>query len=85
MRTAFAIVVLSSLGTGCNSYSELSFAESSTVYELISESYIRGAGDTFGSGGRGAPGTTVCTYLNRETGQRDVRRFPGNMPCPPIN
>ncbi|MEL7312873.1 MAG: hypothetical protein AAFN07_15260 [Pseudomonadota bacterium] len=85
MPVRVVAATFATLISACTSYSELSFEEMATTYELISESYIRGAGDTIGSGGRGAPGTTVCTYLNRETGQRDIRRFPGNMPCPPLN
>ncbi len=57
----------------------------STAFELISEQYIRGPGDTVGSAGPRAPGTTVCTYFNRESGARVIRRYPGGLPCPPFN
>ena len=57
----------------------------STLFELISEQYIRGPGDTIGSDGPRAMGTTVCTYFNRDTGSRVVRRYPGALPCPPFD
>ena len=60
-------------------------APESTVFELISERYIRGPGDTIGSDGPRAMGTTVCTYLNRDAGSRVVRRYPGALPCPPFD
>jgi hypothetical protein len=71
--------------TGCAGGSALDdIAAESTSFELISEQYIRGPGDTIGSDGPRAMGTTVCTYFNRETNARVVRRQPGAMPCPPV-
>ncbi|MEN7342177.1 MAG: hypothetical protein AAAFM81_04510 [Pseudomonadota bacterium] len=52
------------------------------LYELVSEQYIRGPNDTIGSAGPAARGTTVCTYVNRKDGAREMRRHPGGMPCP---
>ncbi len=70
---------------GCAGNSALDdIAPDATSFELISEQYLRGPGDTIGSDGPRAMGTTVCTYFNRDTRARTVRRYPGAIPCPPV-
>ncbi|MEL6302392.1 MAG: hypothetical protein AAFR07_12160 [Pseudomonadota bacterium] len=84
MRFVSVLVLVSALiCSGCVSTSFEEDSPSGGVYDLISEQYIRGPNDTIGSSGPRARGSTVCTYVSRETGARDIRRYPGGMPCPP--
>lgn len=78
LPTLFALVYL----TAC-AYEPPLYSSGPGLYELISERYIRGPSDTVGSAGPAARGSTVCTYVNRKDGAREMRRYPGGMPCPP--
>ncbi|MEO0345132.1 MAG: hypothetical protein AAF229_02640 [Pseudomonadota bacterium] len=81
-RRSLALFVAAALAGCASPHDDL--ARDGDLYELLSEQYIRGPGDTIGSDGPRAMGTTVCTYFNRDTNARVVRRFPGGLPCPPV-